>query len=132
MFLNSALTHGPGATGTEVAVGDAAATYVARSSGNIGQFDNVGYINCRMDSHVASVGWADAVSAGQPMPNPETPSAESGWKEYGSTDLDGNALDLGQRSTSAYVLTNTEYEAGYATRDLIFADYGTTGWSPTP
>ena len=133
VFLNSSLTHGAGPSGTEVATGDAADTYLARSGGSEGYFDNVSYINCAMHAHIASVGWADPDATGQPAPNPATPSADAGWKEYGSTDLEGNPLDLSERSESAYLLTTEEYEARYATRELIFSPWDNgNGWSPTP
>lgn len=133
VFLNSRITHGPGPTGTEVAVGDAAETYLARSAGNATYFDNVSYINCAMDTHVTPVGWAEPEATGQPAPNPTVATAASGWREYGTTDLDGNPLDLSERSASAYVLTVAEYEAGFASRDILFAAYNSgEGWSPEP
>jgi pectin methylesterase-like acyl-CoA thioesterase len=128
VFLNSLLSHGPGASGTQVAIGNAAQSYLARSGGNASYFDNVSYINCRMDAHIPLVGWAE-----QPAPNPAEADATSGWKEYGSTDLEGNALDLSERSAAAHTLTTEEYQTGYASREVIFAEFGNgTGWSPEP
>ncbi len=133
VFLNSLLSHAPNESGTEVASGEDAETYLARSAGNASYYDNVAYIGCRIDDHVPAVGWADPTSSSQPAPNPPTASAESGWKEYGSTDLEGEPLDLADRSEAAYILSDEEYEAGYASRELIFSAYsGGSGWNPEP
>jgi len=130
VFLDSRITHGPDATGNTVAVDEDAATYLARSGGNPSYFDNVAYINCSMDTHIATAGWADSTSTTQPDPNPAVPSAESGWKEYGTTNLEGSPLDLAGRSAFAHLLTAEEVAAAYASRDLIFSVYGTEGWNP--
>jgi len=130
VFLNSRLTQGAGPAGTLVAPG---ATYLARSGGNPANFDNVALINCRLDTHIAALGWAEAGVNGQPAPNPVTGSATSGWKEFGSMDLAGAALPLGTRTASDYILTAPEVAAGFANRAQIFAAFGDgAGWNPTP
>jgi pectate lyase len=130
VFLNSSMTQAAGPAGTTVAPG---ATYFARSSGNAMVFDNVAVINCQLDTHIATLGWAELGVNNQPAPNPIAATATSGWKEFGSTDLAGNALTLDGRAGSARVLTAQEVAAGFANRALVFADFnGGAGWNPTP
>ena len=129
VFLNSRLTHGPG---PGPAHGDVpnGATYLARSSGSASVWDNIAFINCQMDSHIASVGWAGAGVNGQPAPNPAVANAASGWREYGSTDLSGTPLNLATR-IGGYQLSPTDVAAGFATRAQIFAAYNNgAGWNP--
>ena len=130
VFLNSTLTHGPGpgALHSDVPAG---ATYLERSPGGTGTWDNIAFINCKMDGHIAAAAWAGLGVNGQPAPNPVTPSAASGWREYGSTDLAGNPLDLRLR-VGGYVLTADE-AAAFATRAQVFSAYGNgAGWHPQP
>jgi pectate lyase len=130
VFLNSTLTQAPGPSGTAVAPG---ATYLARSGGSATYFDNVSFINCRLDSHIANLGWAAAGINGQPAPNPATATATSGWKEFGSLSLAGNPLSLAARTPSAHVLSAQEVAAGFANRALIFSAFDSgAGWNPTP
>jgi pectate lyase len=130
VFMNSSFTEAPGPSGTTVAPG---ATYLARSGGSAAYFDNVSLINCRIDAHVAGLGWAEAGTNGQPAPNPAVATAVSGWKEFGSLDLAGNPLSLAARSASAHVLTAPEVAAGFANRAQIFAAFDDgAGWNPTP
>src|SRR6185295_18512835 len=98
VFLNSRLTHGPGPgpQARDVPTGTRAATYLARSPGRTTSFDNVAFVNCQMDTHVIPVGWAYNV-AGQPIPNPATASAASGWRERGTTTLAGAPVNLAAR-----------------------------------
>ncbi len=129
VFLNSRLTHGPG---PGPAHGDvpSGATYLARSSGSASVWDNIAFINCQMDSHIAAVGWAGAGVNGQPAPNPSVPNAASGWREYGSSDLLGNPLNLATR-VGGYQLSASDVAAGFANRAQIFAAYNNgTGWNP--
>jgi pectate lyase len=129
VFLNSRLTHGPG---PGPAHGDVpnGATYLARSSGSATVWDNIAFINCQMDSHIAAVGWAGAGVNGQPAPNPAVATAASGWREYGSTDLLGNPLNLATR-VGGFQLSASDVAAGFANRAQIFAAYnGGAGWNP--
>lgn len=131
VFLNSRLTHGPG---PGPAQGDvpAGATYLARSPGGTASWDNIAFINCRMDQHIAAAGWAGLGVNGQPAPNPAVPNAASGWREYGSTDLLGAPLDLAAR-VGGYTLSADEVAAGFATRAQVFSTYdGGAGWNPQP
>ncbi|MDB5790440.1 MAG: hypothetical protein JWQ80_464 [Massilia sp.] len=131
VFLNSRLTHGPGPGPLKGDVPDGA-TWLARSPGGTSTWDNIAFINCRMDKHVAPAGWAGLGVNGQPAPNPVTPTAISGWREYGSTDLAGNPLDLRLR-VGAYLLGSDEVEAGFSTREKVFAGFGNgAGWNPQP
>ena len=68
VFLNSSLTHGPGPGPLKGDVPNGA-TYLARSPGGTANWDNIAFINTRMDSHVNAAGWAGAGVNGQPAPN---------------------------------------------------------------
>jgi pectate lyase len=133
VFLNSKLTHGrgPGPQTGDVPTGSSAATYLARSGGSSSFFDNVTFVNCQMDSHIIPVGWAYN-RAGQPVSNPSTSTAASGWRESGTTNLSGTALNLSSR-VGAHVLTSSEVAARFANRAQIFAAFGGgAGWNPQP
>lgn len=80
--------------------------YLARSGGSSDYYDNVTFIGCTMSPVIAASGWYT-----NPAPNPSSPSAESGWKEYGSKDASGKALDLGSRSRMSRILTESEAAA---------------------
>ena len=130
VFLNSKLTHGPG-PGPRAGDVPAHATYLARSPGATTSFDNVAFVNCQMDGHVIAVGWADHV-AGQPFPNPAVATAASGWREHGTTNLSGVALNLAAR-VGGHLLSDSEVASGFANRAQIFARFGGgAGWNPQP
>ncbi len=125
VFLNSRLTHGAGPAGNGVPPG---ATYLARSPGTANTWDNVSYINCAMDRHVAPAGWAGAGVLRQPAPNPSPPNAAAGWSEIGSTDLAGAPLDLSPRAGGHYPA-----RPRFSTRDDVFRGFdGGKGWRPAP
>ncbi|WP_377704460.1 pectinesterase family protein [Pseudoduganella sp. UC29_71] len=131
VFLNSRLTHGagPGPLHGDVPNG---ATWLARSPGGTATWDNIAFINCRMDSHVAPAGWAGLGVNGQPAPNPTVPTAASGWREFGTTDLAGNPLNLATR-VGGFQLSAGDVAAGFATRALVFGAFnGGAGWDPQP
>ena len=131
VFLNSTLTHGVGPGSNDVPSGASAATYLARSPGGTASFDNVAFVSCKMDNHVIPVGWAYN-TAGQPVPNPATATAASGWREYGTTDLLGTALDLSTRA-GGYALTASDVTAGFSSRAQIFSAFNSNaGWAPAP
>jgi pectate lyase len=131
VFLNSSLTHGPGPGPIHGDV-PAGTTYLARSPGGTASWDNIAFVNCKMDSHVAAAGWAGLGVNGQPAPNPAVPSADAGWREYGSTTLAGVPIDLRLR-VGGYALTDAEVAARFATRAKVFAAYGGgAGWNPQP
>lgn len=92
--------------------------YLARSSGEREYYDNVTYIDCRMDSSVAAAGWYSI-----PAPNPSAGTASRGWKESGSRDTSDNAIDLSGRYSGCHLLT--EDECGiYQDRETIFQGAG--------
>ncbi|WP_228893232.1 pectinesterase family protein [Pseudoduganella aquatica] len=131
VFLNSSLTHGagPGPLHGDVANG---ATWLARSPGGTTTWDNIAFINCKMDSHVAPAGWAGLGVNGQPAPNPTVPTAASGWREFGTTDLLGNPLNLATR-VGGFQLGAGDVAAGFATRALVFSAFNSNaGWDPQP
>eukprot|EP01032_Pedospumella_encystans_P031912 gene31912-36025_t len=130
VFLNSSLTHGPGPGPLQGDV-PTGATWLARSAGGPG-FDNIAFINCKMDSHVAPAGWAGLGVNNQPAPNPVTATAASGWREFGTTDLAGNPLNLATR-VGGFQLSAGDVAAGFATRKLVFGAFnGNAGWEPQP
>jgi pectate lyase len=131
VFLNSSLTHGVGPGGNDVPTATAAATYLARSPGGTASWDNVAYVNCKMDTHIIPVGWAYN-TAGQPIPNPATASAASGWREYGTMALDGTPASLASR-VGGYTLTAGEVASGFSSRAQILAAFNAgAGWVPVP
>ncbi|MDR2361917.1 MAG: Ig-like domain-containing protein [Prevotellaceae bacterium] len=111
VFLECRLTKGAGVADNS--------TWLARSAGNASYYDNISFIRCRMDTHIATAGWYNS-----PAPNPTAASASAGWKEYGSMDLNGAALPVsGRLSPASCQLTESEYNAGYKDRATIFAGY---------
>ena len=96
VFLNCRLTAASG-------VKDGA-MYLARSAGQSEVYDNVSFINCTMSPVIAAGGWYS-----NPAPNPASPTATSGWKEYGSKNASGAAL-TGHNSYGKY-LTADEAKA---------------------
>lgn len=109
VFLNCRLTAGEKASNNTV--------YLARANNHDNEtaktYDNVVFVNCRMSPVIRRTGWLDS-----PAPLPASPSATSGWREYGSMDLSGNALDLSGRSTFGKVLT-AEEAVPYLTREAV-------------
>jgi pectate lyase len=127
-FLNDTLTTGPGPNGNTLPTGANAVGYLARAASGA-WVDNVLYINCKMDTHINTLGWAANV-AGNPVPNPAVADLADGWREFGSMDLSGNPLDLSGRSTNSYHgMVQSDIDANYATRALIFSNIG---WNPQP
>ncbi|HSD37322.1 MAG TPA: pectinesterase family protein [Rhodocyclaceae bacterium] len=134
VFLNSKLTHGvgPGPSAGDVPTGANAATWLARSPGGATTWDNVVFVNTKMDTHITAAGWAGAGVLGQPAPNPAVPTAVSGWREYGSMTLAGAALDVSAR-VGGYPLNSGDYSSGFSTRAQIFSAYNASaGWNPAP
>nr|WP_315393729.1 pectinesterase family protein [uncultured Duganella sp.] len=131
VFLNSRLTHGPGPGPLKGDV-PAGATWLARSPGGTTTWDNIAFINTKMDSHVAAAGWAGAGVNGQPAPNPATPNASTGWREYGTTTLGGDPVNLAAR-VGGFQLSAADVAAGFANRAQIFAAWNNgAGWDPLP
>ena len=129
VFLRSRLTHGVGPGGNDVPPGT---TYLARSPGTATTWDNVSFIECAMDVHVAAVGWAGKGVNREPAQNPSIGTATRGWREYGTRDLSGKALDLSARS-NGYLMSAAEAAAQFGSRAAIFAAFdGGRGWNPQP
>lgn len=125
VFLNSSLTRGPGPLGHTVADG---ATWLARSGGSVSYYDNIVFVNTRMDAHINPAGWSI-----NPMPNPAAATATGGWREYGSEDLAGTTLDISQRVSASYQLSLGEIVSNYCNRAQVFAAYNANaGWNPLP
>ena len=93
VFLNCRLT-----AESDVADGK---MYLARSAGQADCYDNVTYVNCAMSPVIAPVGWL-----GNPIPNPSTPTATAGWKEYGTT-----GVSTASRNVYGKILTSDEATA---------------------
>ncbi|MBP5332625.1 MAG: fibronectin type III domain-containing protein [Bacteroidales bacterium] len=86
--------------------------YLARSGGDTSVYDNVVYVNCTMDSIIAPEGWHTGKA-----PTPSTPTATSGWREYGSVKPDGSSAS-GSRNAYGKVLTAAEAEP-YSSRQAV-------------
>ncbi len=93
IFINNRFTHVAGPTGRKVAP---KSTFIARSAGRPAYFDQVLLIHNQLGQHIAPQGWAGPLQQ-EPIANPAQPTAQSGWREYGSTDLAGQSLSLQQR-----------------------------------
>ena len=129
VFLDSVLTHGSGPAGNPVPLGR---TYLARSPGTANTWDNVSFINCRMDRHIAPAGWAGRGVGLEPAPNPARADAVHGWREHGSMDLIGKPLDLSRRS-GGHLLDAAARESQFGSRATIFARFKDgKGWNPEP
>ena len=100
VFLNCRITAGEGAKDGSM--------YLARSGGSTDYYDNVTFVNCRMSSVVAPVGWYS-----NPAPNPATPTAVSGWKEYGTT-----GVSTASRNNLGRILT-AEEAAAYSSKAAV-------------
>lgn len=125
VFLNSSLTRGPGPLGHTVPDG---VTWLARSGGSVSYYDNIVFVNTKMDAHINPAGWSI-----NPMPNPATATATAGWREYGSEDLTGTTLDVSQRVSASYQLSYGEIISSYCNRSQVFAAYNANaGWNPLP
>ncbi len=128
IFLNSRLTYGPGPAGNSPPSGK---TYLARSgySSSSTNYDSFAFINCKMDSHIAAVGWFNENGKAR---NPNVGTATYGYREYGSTTMSGASINLGSRQ-GAHILSGSEYNQYYSTRAKIFASYNNgQGWNPSP
>lgn len=136
VVLNSSLTAAAGVP--------AGSTWLARSAGlyqsagycttppptaslaNANLFcDNIAYIGTKMGDHIAPAGWFTT-----PRPN-LVPSAIEGWRERGSTRLDGTPLSLTARE--AVDATTAIDVSPLATRSAPFRQWnGGAGWTPAP
>lgn len=124
VFLNSRLTRGLGPLGHAVADNTA---WLARSGGNAGYFDNIAFINTRVDAHIRTAGWNAS-----PPSNPSTPSAASGWRQYNIMDIAGAPLNI-DGWVLGYTLTEAEYLAEFSSRAQILSAWNNgEGWNPQP
>jgi pectin methylesterase-like acyl-CoA thioesterase len=98
--------------------------YLSGSASNINLFcDNVAYIDTKMGPHVRAVGWLNT-----PAPN-LSPTATTGWRESGSMDLRGRALDVTARDPT--VSSTSADLSGLDTRTKVFAGWNHgEGWVP--
>ena len=103
VFLNCRLT-------AEDGVADGS-MYLARSGGDATVYDNVVFIGCTMASVIAPTGWYTS-----PAPNPSTPTATSGWREWGSVDPSGKPVT--GHNNSGKVLSDSE-AASYSSRKSV-------------
>lgn len=92
----------------------AAGTYLGRIDPGAFPFSSVAYIDCAMGPHIASAGW---------LLNNATTAPTVRFYEYGSTDLEGEPLELSGRLADATILDATT-AAQY--RDATWV----TGFSP--
>lgn len=127
VFWKSRFTHGPGPAGNGVPPGS---TYLARSPGTPNTWDQVSFIDCRMDVHIAPIGWAGKGVHREPAPNPAVPNAARGWREFGTRDLAGHPLDLSKRA-GGYLMTADEAAQQFGSRAIIFKAFNNgQGWDP--
>ena len=103
VFLNCRLTAEDGVADGKM--------YLARSGGSADYYDNVVFVGCTMGSVIAPAGWHTS-----PVPNPSTPTAASGWREYGSVDPSGKAIT--GHNASGKVLTDSE-AAPFSSREAV-------------
>ena len=111
IFLDCRLTRASGVA--------AASSWLARH-GEDKSYDNVTYVDCKMDGHIAPEGWHKS-DAAKFTPSPMT--AEKGLKEYGTTTLLGGAYSLASRLSCAYALTAADVETYYKDRETILKGY---------
>ncbi|MCD8216135.1 MAG: pectinesterase family protein [Clostridiales bacterium] len=87
-----------------------------------GTYPNYGsqtvFINCKMSERIEDYGFS--------LWNDQTASNKIRYYEYGSKDLDGNALDLSQRAEYVKILT-AEQASAYTVGNLL---QGSDGWNP--
>ena len=100
VFLNCQITAGEGAQDGTM--------YLARSGGSTDYYDNVTFIGCAMSPVINAAGWYS-----NPTPNPATPTATSGWKEYGTT-----GVSTASRNSLGRTLTADE-AAAYSSRQAV-------------
>lgn len=100
VFLNCSITAEDGVSNGSV--------WLARSGGDTSVYDNVTYVNCSMTAAIAPAGWHTGKT-----PTPATPTATSGWKEYGTT-----GVSTASRNSYGKILTAAEAEA-YASKEAV-------------
>lgn len=155
IFLNSTLTAEPGVT----------QAYLARSGGTTATnyIDHIAFVNTKMGSHILPVGWCvgtgtskTGVGTGSCGSNPPPWAGTAdgaatdavGWREFGSTDLFGNPLDVSARlgvasvkvsgvATNLSLARQLGSAAGLTSRADIFqnstiATGAPGGWVPAP
>lgn len=103
VFLNCRLTAESGVADGKM--------YLARSGGSADYYDNVVFVGCTMGSVIAPSGWYTS-----PAPNPSTPTAASGWREWGSVDPSGKAVT--GHNSSGKVLTDEEVKS-FSSREAV-------------
>lgn len=155
VFLNSRLTAGTGV----------AQAYLARSGGTTAStyVDNIAFVHTRIGSHVLPEGWCvgtgtSKTGQGQGScgsnPPPWAGTADggaselAGWREVGSMDAEGHALDLSARlgfasvkvggvATPVQLARQLSSDTGLNSRTEIFfnstaATGSPGGWAPVP
>jgi len=145
VFLNCALTKEDGAIESLARQITAPTTSTTTNYTYYYQYDVVSFIDCSMDSHIPSTGWA---STGANL----APTPVTGWREYRSFTPGGQWVDVTQRvpalpiDTTPYTngslqLTDADVAKFFADRATIFGGtsdgtYSTTGypsgWNPQP
>jgi pectinesterase len=81
-------------------------------------WDSIALVNCRIDTaKYHEAGWYDEAPD---KIYPPKGTADTGWREYGSTDTQGSRIDLTARHPAAYCMTDAE-GMRYADRMYIFA-----------
>lgn len=94
----------------------AAGTLLGRVDPGAYPYSSAAYINCAIGPHIDPVGWR--LDNTQVAPNLR-------YYEFGSTDLDGNPLDLSKRLAAATII-DAELAAQYRDPQWVL------GWNPAP
>jgi pectin methylesterase-like acyl-CoA thioesterase len=84
VFLNSRLTRGEGPLDHTIPDGQ---TWLARSGGSSSYYDNIAFINTRIDAHIRPSAWEPSKAA-----NPATALVTAGWRQYNIMDLAGTPV----------------------------------------
>jgi pectin methylesterase-like acyl-CoA thioesterase len=109
VFVHDRLTRAPGVADATV--------YLSRIETNRFPYSQVVFIETSMDTHIKPVGW-------QITPDDCSQAPKLRFREYHSTDLAGNPVDVGQRLACSRQLTAAE-AAPWRHPRYVFG-----GWSP--
>lgn len=109
--------------------GKATQMFLSRTANN-GSFDNIAFINCKMDDIYPTFGWGLSGGANGSLSNPAIATLMNGYKTYNCTSLDGKVITIkSYLAAQAYTMTEAEYLDGYSKRSDILSTYkGNVSW----
>lgn len=122
-YINNAIDPTTGTRYSNVTSVTTNASYLGRPWQYSTTKPSVTYIDCKMGPEIINVGW-------NPWDSGNTnPVATTRFSEYGSTDLNGNALNLSQRVSWSHILTSSQ-AAQYSVGNIFGpASYWGTGYA---